>query len=341
MGRDCQRTDSFLRRYFFPVALFFLGCFVGYLFKGQDTDRQMVELRQGGWEYVNPLLECEQQGTHDKEELRPIHHDVEWFIANRVDKQWAAKVDVYFRALNDGPSFTIGNVEKFHPASLLKLPLMIAVLRQAESDPSLLGRRVRIDKQTLEMIPYPSERPLEAGGTYTVDELVRHMIVYSDNVATYMLGNIVDESVVSHTYADLGLTNPYVQIANPPVTVALADYQITILDYASFLRVLYNASLLSKTMSEKALRLLTETEFRSGLVAGVPPGIKVAHKWGTRLVGQWQEIKELHDCGIVYYPSHPYLLCVMTSGSSIERQDDAVREISRTVYENVQRQHPQ
>jgi hypothetical protein len=40
-----------------------------------------------------------------------------------------------------------------------------------------------------------------------------------------------------------------------------------VIDYASFFRVLFNASYLNRKDSEKALALLTKVAFRDGLIA--------------------------------------------------------------------------
>jgi len=103
--------------------------------------------------------------------------------------------------------------------------------------------------------------------------------------------------------------------------------------------MLYNASYLNKELSEKALQYLSEVDFKQGLVSGVPQGIVVAHKFGEKVFGSSAEIKQLHDCGIVYYPRHPYLLCVMTRGASFEYLDDTIRQISSLVYQEVDAQH--
>jgi hypothetical protein len=89
-------------------------------------------------------------------------------------------------------------------------------------------------------------------------------------------------------------------------------------------------------MSEKALAYLARTDYRKGLVAGVPPTIAVAHKFGLR---RMNEMKQLHDCGIVYYPDHPYLLCVMTSGPVPDYLDTTIADISRFIFEAVDRQY--
>ena len=342
MSNDSRRTTT-LRTYVAAAGLLLLGCAIGFMLRDRMNGKQKhpyTSLREPGWDYINPLLDCEQaRDILQNEELRPIEQSVEDFISRRLDRKWAKDVSVYFRELNDGPWFAIGDTEKFRPASLLKVPLMIAVLKQAETDPRFLKRTVRFDAPEIASLPNPASKPLVFGRTYTVEELLQQMIVYSDNIATYLLDNVVDLDILRQTYRDLGLPNPYYRLSAPPVVMASPEYTISAHDYASFFRILYNASYLSKPMSDKALRLLSATDFKTGLSAGVPAGIKVAHKWGTHLSGANQEIKQFHDCGIVYYPEHPYLLCVMSVGASMEYLDDAVAAVSRAVFESIDRQH--
>ena len=48
---------------------------------------------------------------------------------------------------------------------------------------------------------------------------------------------------------------------------------------------------------------------------------------------------QLHDCGIVYYPQHPDLLCVMTKGPDFERLDDIIRGVSQISFAEIDAQH--
>ena len=284
-----------LRGYLKAALLLALGCAIGFMLRDLTRGKPQpthVELRQPGFEFINPLLDCEQAASElQNDELRPIKGTVEDFINNRLDKKWADTVSVYFRELNDGLWFATGDANEYHPASLLKVPLMMAVLKQAETEPSLLAKKIRTDDRILQTIANPVTKSLKLGNAYSVDELLYHMIVYSDNVATYLLDNVVDITILSRTYRDLGLSNPYYRFSSPPVVMASPGYMISADAYASFFRILFNASYLSKTMSEKALSLLSATDFREGLVAGVPPDIKIAHKWGTHLSGEHREIK--------------------------------------------------
>ena len=89
------------------------------------------------------------------------------------------------------------------------------------------------------------------------------------------------------------------------------------------------------------METLVNVDFRDGLVAGVPGNIEVAHKFGEREVDSQQT--QLHDCGIVYYPKRPYLLCVMTRGQhtddgAVDEQklQAIIKEVSTIVYNYVE-----
>jgi beta-lactamase class A len=238
---------------------------------------------------------------------------------------------VYFRELNDGIWFSIGETERFTPASLRKVPMMIAVLKQAERDPSLAGRKIRFQLKQ----DYNAQQAIKPsalmtpGRDYTIEDIVRRMIVFSDNNAFMVLSGLVDPQELDRTYDVLNM--PRMDARGP-------DDYLSVQTYASFFRILYNATYLSKTRSEQALALLTQAEFRNGIVAGVPRDLPVAHKFGEKrddAAGKMQ----LHDCGIVYYPEHPYLLCIMTRGRTLEYLDDAIAAISKIIYAEINAQH--
>jgi len=155
------------------------------------------------------------------------------------------------------------------------------------------------------------------------------MIVYSDNNAFTFLTKIVDPVQLDRVYSSLRLLNP---------RSMKDDDFLSVQTYESFFRVLYNASYVSRDSSEWALEILSKSEFRSGLVSGVPPSVKVSHKFGEKSDASEGSV-QLHDCGIVYYPRHPYLLCVMSKGPNFELLDDVIAEISRIAFTEVDRQH--
>jgi len=48
-----------------------------------------------------------------------------------------------------------------------------------------------------------------------------------------------------------------------------------------------------------------------------------------------QGLKQLHDCGIIYHPSKPYILCIMTKGEEIEELASVIADISRLVFKGI------
>ena len=214
---------------------------------------------------------------------------------------------------------------------MLKVPLMIAVLKKAESSPGLLKRSISFngDKDYNTIQNFKPEQTLSPGGSYTIDELLYRMIVYSDNNASALIEDNFGVSIMNDLYKTAGLEKPL-----PDITKNVLSVQ----EYSRFFQVLFNASYLNTEMSEKALGYLAESHFEFGLLRAIPPRVMVAHKFGE-YADEEEHSKQLHDCGIVYYPDHPYLLCVMTKGSPFGDTFKTIREISAAVYQAIDEQH--
>jgi len=317
------------------LVLLAAGFGAGWLARGAGprvpADRRaFLQRREGPFQRTNPLLDCDlAEDVLRNAELAPFKEAVSRYLEGRVAQRAAAGVSVYFRELNDGIWFSIGETERFVPASLRKLPLLIALLKAADAPQGrpLLDAQVTFDLSrdyTQDQNVKPAE-PLVPGARYSVRELLRHMIVHSDNNAFTLLTRVVDPAELDRVYALLRMQNPRAE----------ADDQfLSVQTYASFFRILFNATYLSRESSEWALDLLARSEFKAGLVGGVPAGVAVAHKFGEKsdaATGTFQ----LHDCGIVYFPENPYLLCVMSRGPSFESLDDVIRGVSRIVYGEV------
>ena len=207
-------------------------------------------------------------------------------------------------------------------------------LKLAEDRPELLETKLVFNvvgpMPTPVQVFAPKENLVE-GEPYSVYELLRRMIVYSDNRATEVLLNYLGqvlsksgEGYIRETVYNLGVVS---------VNGSNEEF-VTVKSYASIFVQLYHASYLNKEMSEKALELLAQSEFKPGLRGGLPEGIALAHKFGERTYPGTHE-RQLHDCGIIYYPDNPYLLCVMTRGNDFDKLAEIIQAISRMVYEEV------
>jgi beta-lactamase class A len=214
---------------------------------------------------------------------------------------------------------------------------MMAYFKEAETHPAILSQGIRFTSAVQDLIgviPYDHGTQLRLNKIYVASDLIDRMIISSDNGATYALISRLADGVLDKIFHELRLKNPQ-ELGR--------DYTISSKEYALFYRALYNATYLNRTMSERALALLSKTDFADGLVAGVPHGIVVSHKYGEAVVGAGtrDQSVELHDCGIIYHPTSPYLLCVMTRergvdlNAAFERARALVQGISGAVYESV------
>jgi len=317
------------------LMLFMLGICIGFFVHSfiRPENRGFVgtqAIRQMGFTFTNPLLECEIGDQSSFHEITSFREKLQAVVDRNITTQKASHISIYFRDLNNGPWMGINEKEEFSPSSLLKVPLMMSLYQVAEKNPAILNTRVRYtatDGESTTQNIYPSLQ-LTTNQEYAFQDLIERMIIYSDNNATKLLSQGITEEAFLHPYNGLGIAPPVLQNG---------EYYLRVKDYATFFRVLFNASYLTREYSEKALKLLSQSEFRQGLVAGVPDGTVVAHKFGERVWGDTGE-HQMHDCGIVYYPAKPYLLCVMTQGRDFSSLTDVVSGISKFVYEEVQAQ---
>ncbi len=289
-------------------------------------------------EFVNAVA-CEPQ-IISKAEYSKLKGEVAEYISKKKTEGVVIEAGVYFRDLEKGPTMGVNEYIQFSTASLLKVPTLLTYLKLAETNPNLLQEEIFIEaglqdalNQAVQYFPPPDS--IVENQHYTIDRLLYRLIVYSDNIASEMLNqyllSIQNNNIdyLLETYRELGLI--------PEKTDN--EFVLSVKRYSSVFRILYNASYLSIDMSEKALDLLSQSTFNEGIVTGVPAGTKVAHKFGERTIPATEtgsgEVKQLHDCGIVYFPENPYMLCIMTRGYEFEKLETVLGDISRMVYEEV------
>jgi beta-lactamase class A len=236
---------------------------------------------------------------------------------------------MYFRDLKNGPTFGVNFLVDFAPASLIKLPVAFVFLAAAEFDPGILQLRRAFIGTTESLL-----QDIEPGKTaipnqpYTVNDLLKMTISYSDNASYFVLDEFLNETPAGtnarlQTFKELGVIDP-------------KDYEdatLSVRGYSSLFTTLYNSTFLTKEYSQLLLRWLAESDYNNGLRAGIPAKIPIAHKFGIRT--ESPTVRQLHDCGIVYFPGNPYTLCVMTRGSEVQNLERAIASIAKIVHEEV------
>lgn len=275
----------------------------------------MEQIRLKDYELIHPLLLTDV--SEQSEALRSIQTDISNYVAGVKSSQKADDVSVYFRRLDNGAWFAINPNTTYNPASMIKIVYLITYMKMAEKNPLVLNKTIFFEHHFSEgnkqnIVDFQ----LQPGKYYSVRDLLKYMIQHSDNDATLLLSQNMDVAIYNKIFKDL----------NVPIPNPVTEYFISVSDFSKFFRILYSASYTTTELSEYAIELLTESTYAQGLRKGIGSDIKMAHKFGERIIGVKSQ---LHEFGIIYYNKTPYLLGVMTSGNSLTQLSEILGEISR------------
>lgn len=228
-------------------------------------------------------------------------------------------VSAYFEVLNTGANISIGKDAEFYPASFLKVPIVMASVKNIEEGRWNWNTELTlIESDKDDHFGTLYKQPV--GTQFTVEYLIEKMLEDSDNTAYYMtLRNLEKDVPKQSVWNHLGLQDFFTN-----------DGKISAKRYAVVLRSLYNAAYLSKENSSKILTLLTKTPFTEYLEQGLPKRVEFAHK-----IGEIPSEAVYMDAGIVYLPNRPYILIVMTQGKEKKVAEQIMKDISERTYKYV------
>jgi len=271
---------------------------------------------------ISPLLLTELSCSTP--EYDSLKSDISDYIIEQQKSGVLTCASVYMKELLTGRWFDINGGQKYNPGSLMKVAIMMTYLKQSESDPSLLDKQFTLENKISDIVNQMRTSPeLKVGSSYSIRDLISEMIVNSDNDATNLLNENLDQTMFSKVMSDLGCATPSIEDPN---------YQMTIMEYNRYFRVLYNASYLNQDNSQWGLSLLTKSNYKEAFVKELPTNVTIAHKFGER---PYEQGHNFHEAGLVYLKNKPYLLVIMTRGKDNTKLPTVVSHISKMCYEEA------
>ena len=230
--------------------------------------------------------------------------------------------NLYFEYLPTGTSVRISGEEHLVAASLMKVPVAMNAYKAAELGKVDLQKMVTIEPEWIDA-NYGQLYKKGAGYSLSIEDAIEIMLKDSDNTALKLVGAQLegalpkDES--SLNYLDIDLT------VNQDSSISLDSK-----NYSSLLKCLYFSCYNNISDSQKILEHLTNSSFKSRLVAGVADkNIKIAHKIGTN------SNNNQSDCGIFYIPQRNYVVCAMILGNDSKETNAHFYNISKIIYDFV------
>ena len=266
---------------------------------------------------------------------------LEKFIAQFESKT----ISVALNDLETGREVYIHADVMMHPASTMKVPVMMEVFRQAEAGLLSLDEQLEIynsftsiadgSKFSLEEAD-DSELSLykRMGESETILELTRLMIVRSSNLASNLLMDKVTTARVDAIVKEYGIENMSIirELEDKKALSLNMNNAACASSSTQMMRMIAEGKVVSKRACDEMIRILLGQEFNESIPALLPNDVKVAHKTGWS--GEF-----FHDIGIVYPPNRkPYILSLFTHGFP-ENKDYEVHQcmaqISKIIYEEI------
>ena len=260
-----------------------------------------------------------------------------------IAKQLNRIIAVAVHDLETGHELLIHANESFHPASTIKVHIMLEVFHQAQQGQLALDDRVPIlnsftsiaDGTTFSLQESDdAERTLygRLGENESIGELTRLMIVRSSNLATNILLKRIGTKNVDNFVRVLGIEGVGVirGVEDKAAFHLGMNNRATAGGLTQTMRLLAAKKAVSEQASGAMIELLLAQEFNESIPALLPKAVKVAHKTGW--IGSF-----FHDTGIVYPQNRgPYALSIMTQGFPEDREEEAhgcMAVISKMIFD--------
>jgi beta-lactamase class A len=257
---------------------------------------------------------------------------------NEIDRNLDGVLGIAIEDLQTGQRLFLHENEVFPQASSIKIALLAELYHQQQlSAQGVSGKAKLTDLYTMQASDLVPDSDIMQGLTPSVTrvtnrDLATMVVAVSDNSATNVLIDRVGMENVNALMAANGLEHTRLRRKMMDLKAASEGREnvSTPREMMTLLGSIYKEKLLNHEMSQDYLKLLS-THKDSWIPRDLPPELRVANKPGV-LEGV------RNDSGIVFAQNRPFVICVMTTYLSSERDgEEAISKISLAAYKMFSR----
>ncbi len=288
---------------------------------------ELPELGPVEFSPAEPVVDGEPGGERDRvdEALGGIVRAVKGYEEHHGGIAGAYVVDV-----NGGWGYGVRPDEPFFGASVIKVPIMVAVYRRMDE-----GKLALNDM-------FPTEEGDWAAGAgwlqwdepgieHTVEDYLYMMMTQSDNVATNaLMRKVGGPGYVNEVARDLGAKDTviYQKVTSERAAVPYLDNRTTPRDMAEMLRRISTGQAASQISCEDMIYLMYDNDLDRWLESGLPDDVEAANKTG------WL-YKVYNDAGIVAAGERPYVVAIFSKHGpdDVEEGKLLIHDISAAAWE--------
>ena len=275
-----------------------------------------------------PPAETTTDGVPEGEQKRV--EEVVGKLEDRV-KGYDGVAGVYVRDLEGGYGYGVRADETFFSASIIKVPVMVAVYRKVEQGDLEFSQQIELKEE--DWAAGAGWLQWEKAGTkQTVGDLLLLMMTQSDNVATNALIRMVGgKDHVNDVARSLGAKDTllYQKVSSERGIVPALDNRTTPRDMATMMQKIADDEAASEKSCGYMKDLMLTNELDWWLDAGLPPDVYAANKAG------WL-YESYGDVGIVEHEGTRYTVAILSKHGSATVDEGAVliEDLSRTTWES-------
>ena len=251
--------------------------------------------------------------------------------ARQEIEDYSGVAGLYVWDLDKDFGYGIRPDEQFFTASIIKVPIMVAVYRKVDAGELEFSQQIEIKEE--DWAAGAGWLQWEKAGTkQTVGDLLLLMMTQSDNVAANALVRAVGGADhVNKVARSMGADDTllYQKVSSERGVVPALDNRSTPRDMATMMRQIAEGKAASEKSCGYMIDLMHQDKLDWWLDAGLPEGVDAANKAG------WL-YKVYDEVGIVEHDGHRYVVAILSKHGSADVYEgqDMIENLSKTVWES-------
>ena len=230
-------------------------------------------------------------------------------------------IGLYYKNLVTGETDGSRQTELFQAASVIKLPILAAILLEEREHPGVLQERLLV--RDGDKVPgCGALQHISGTQAYDIESLCKLMITISDNTATNVLIRRFGIEFLNERFRVLGLqeTKIFRFLFDTEAARQGKENLCQPKEIGSLLEEIYHGRCVSANASERMRAMLSQQQINHKIPSLLPPTVRVEHKTG-------EDEGITNDVGILY-GREPCVLVFVSNETDVPAFEQVIRTVS-------------
>ena len=230
-------------------------------------------------------------------------------------------IGFYYKNLVTGETDGSRQTELFQAASVIKLPILAAILLEEREHPGVLQERLLV--RDGDKVPgCGALQHISGTQAYDIESLCKLMITISDNTATNVLIRRFGIEFLNERFRALGLqeTKIFRFLFDTEAARQGKENLCQPKEIGSLLEEIYHGRCVSANASERMRAMLSQQQINHKIPSLLPPTVRVEHKTG-------EDEGITNDVGILY-GREPCVLVFVSNETDVPAFEQVIRTVS-------------